>query len=541
MYRKIIKRLMRYQKALNGEGPNSIFHSMQDNPIGTYLVKSTGEFVWCSDECREILGIPAYASIQKWNIQEFYYDPNHRRELLEKMAKNGQKLTKEIIAMRRHGSEKTPIYVEDYCRIVRQGSDRGYFGTLQDVTKSVSYHKLFDELSAGVFRLGKQGEFLMLNPAIPKILGEPATEDLTGRLFLDFWFVAGDYVQFIEQLQKENELVHYDAKLQRRDKQPVHVTITAKVWRDGNDNFLGYEGTITDITTEHKIVRTFENFSTGYFETQGHNQAHHIKFCNSSFAKMLGYDAPENLHGHPILDCFYSEAGRQAVTAQVQRIYEQKEKSFCKLLVQMSRKDGTPLWVQLDCVLHLDKREQIMGYEGMLVNVDDYQKAQIELARQRKLIEQNQTELDHKQEELDQNKIKVDTTLKDMDKFIHKFIAPMMNVDSTAQQLMHMLHIRFKMEPKEKTLPDRQANAVVNSLTKLISEFKLANIQSPSLVELETKKNQLASRKRLYRDPSLCDLWIREINMDIYELMTSLIRKIEPIVQDQHPIMEDTL
>lgn len=540
MYRRIIQKLKRYQKVLNGQSPNSIAHSVKDNPIGTYLVKTDGQFVWCSDECRHILGIPGYATIQKWNLRDFYYDPNHRDEILNKMGGNAPKQVSETITMRRHGSA-TPIYVEDYCQKKQKGKEICYYGEIKDVTESFSYQKLFDELSAGVFRLGKEGEFLVLNRAVPKILGEPPSENLIRRRFFDFWFAAEAYQRFIDRLDLEQEVVNYRAKLQHRGKQPTYVTITAKVWRDGNDDFLGYEGTITDVTNEYKLVRAFEKFSTGYFETIGNGQEHHIYNCNTSFAKMLGYNSPKELLGYPILECFYAEADKEAVTAKVQLAYEQKPKSFQKLQVQIRQKNGTPLWVQLDCILRLDKREEITGYEGMLVNVDENQKAQIELAEQRKYIEQTQTELVQKQTELVQNKAKVDDIMKDMDQFIHKFIAPMMNVDSTAQQLMRMLDIRFKKAPEANMQTDQQANAVVYSLTKLINQFELANINSPLLAKLKTKKYQLATRKQLYRDSSLCDLWVREMNMDIYELISNLIRKIEPRIQDQYPIIEDTL
>lgn len=110
--------------------------SFLDLPIGVYVVSPDGQFISCNQPVRRMLGLPAEGQ-PKASLADFYADSRLRSELLQKAIaadEHGAFLEKEIIPLRVNGRE---IYVEDYCRPLRDPATReilGYAGCLVDVT-----------------------------------------------------------------------------------------------------------------------------------------------------------------------------------------------------------------------------------------------------------------------------------------------------------------------------------------------------------------------------------------------------------------------
>ena len=126
-----------------------------DLPIGVYVVAPDGQFLACNRPVRAMLNLPLEGDVYA-SIAQCYADPKTRDALLRKAAEaeaRGAHLEKEIIAFRVGGRT---IYVEDYCRPLRDPTTReiiGYVGCLVDVTPEHEAEKRESKLQKRVEEL----------------------------------------------------------------------------------------------------------------------------------------------------------------------------------------------------------------------------------------------------------------------------------------------------------------------------------------------------------------------------------------------------
>jgi len=83
-------------------------------PVGIYVVDSRGQFLYCNEICKHILGIKKRDDVTKLNMVDFYAHPEQRPQLIKKMEDAGGKLSQEIIEFKKLNSKNT-IFIEDNC------------------------------------------------------------------------------------------------------------------------------------------------------------------------------------------------------------------------------------------------------------------------------------------------------------------------------------------------------------------------------------------------------------------------------------------
>lgn len=106
------------------------------------------------------------------------------------------------------------------------------------------YRTLVDNLPLGVYRkeAGPEGSFVMVNPALVRMLGYHDEEELLGGSFKRiFWEEEEDFFQEEEFLQKE-------VCLSKKDGQPLWVLISSRPVKDALPGVSYYDGTIEDIS-----------------------------------------------------------------------------------------------------------------------------------------------------------------------------------------------------------------------------------------------------------------------------------------------------
>jgi signal transduction histidine kinase len=124
-------------------------------PIGVYFVAPDGRFFDCNRSVRQMLALPLDGPVAA-SIADFYASPSQRSQLLEKAAEveaRGGYLEKQLIHFRVKGHD---IYVENYCRSVRDPATNeivGYAGCIVDVTAEHEAEKREDELQHKVEEL----------------------------------------------------------------------------------------------------------------------------------------------------------------------------------------------------------------------------------------------------------------------------------------------------------------------------------------------------------------------------------------------------
>ncbi|MDZ7664501.1 MAG: PAS domain S-box protein [Desulfotignum sp.] len=126
-----------------------------------------------------------------------------------------------------------------------------------------SYQRLFTHAGCGVFISSKQGRFLDVNPALLKILGYQDKEEfLSLDLAHDVYLKPADREKYQRIIEKKGRVVDYDLQWRRRDGHVIDILLTSHVRYGTDDEVLGYEGIVVDVTerkkSENKIRETLD-------------------------------------------------------------------------------------------------------------------------------------------------------------------------------------------------------------------------------------------------------------------------------------------
>ena len=122
------------------------------------------------------------------------------------------------------------------------------------------YRGLFDNVVEGVYQVTLDGELLSANPALIEMLGYVSFESLksvglTGNLYVD----PEQRRELVSRLQRVGELVEAEYDLRRRDGSVITVSENARAIRGTDEEIVGFEGTITDVTERKRAeLRLFE-------------------------------------------------------------------------------------------------------------------------------------------------------------------------------------------------------------------------------------------------------------------------------------------
>ena len=111
------------------------------------------------------------------------------------------------------------------------------------------FRSLFESSTIGIYRTTPDGQILLANPTLVKMLGYSSFEKLAARnLEKDGFEPTYERKQFLEKLEKYGEVKGLEATWDRTDGTVIYIRESAKAIRDSNGKTLYYDGTVEDIT-----------------------------------------------------------------------------------------------------------------------------------------------------------------------------------------------------------------------------------------------------------------------------------------------------
>jgi PAS domain S-box-containing protein len=117
------------------------------------------------------------------------------------------------------------------------------------------YRGIFENAVEGIFQTTPEGRYLSANPALARIYGYDAPEELI-RAFTD---IAGQlYVdprrrgQFIRLLEENDTVADFESEVRRKDGSVVWISEKARAVRDAGGVLLYYEGSVEDVTARKR-------------------------------------------------------------------------------------------------------------------------------------------------------------------------------------------------------------------------------------------------------------------------------------------------
>ncbi|MGB9893622.1 MAG: PAS domain S-box protein, partial [Candidatus Saccharicenans sp.] len=144
------------------------------------------------------------------------------------------------------------------------GNITGIVGISRDITEKKlaeerlkeserDFRDLFENSTLGLYRTTPDGQILLANPTIVRMLGYNSFEELSKRNLEKEGEPGYDRKKFIEQVERNGEIRGLEAAWKRKDGTIIYVRESARAVRDDSGRTLYYEGTVEDIT-EKKLA-----------------------------------------------------------------------------------------------------------------------------------------------------------------------------------------------------------------------------------------------------------------------------------------------
>lgn len=170
------------------------------------------------------------------------------------------------------------------------------------------FRQVFEEVPAGIALIDLEGNLLRCNRHMRELLGYDDPAEVEGHAFAELTHpqdLSGNIVLFHELVTGHRERYQLIKRYLRKDGRPIWVRVTACLVRRSDGTPLVVVATVEDLSelrraederlaSENKFRTIFQSVPCGMAMVTPQGTLLEV---NSAFARMLGYDAPEDLIG----------------------------------------------------------------------------------------------------------------------------------------------------------------------------------------------------------------------------------------------------
>ncbi len=121
-------------------------------------------------------------------------------------------------------------------------------------TSEEKYRRLFEDSRDVIFITARDGRIIDINPRAAILFGYSIAE-LKQMNTRDLYVEPEQYLKFRQIIQERGSIRDFEAQFWRKDQSVRDCLITATLWRDDDDQIVGYQGIIRDITEQKQVEK----------------------------------------------------------------------------------------------------------------------------------------------------------------------------------------------------------------------------------------------------------------------------------------------
>ncbi|MGD0591142.1 MAG: PAS domain S-box protein [Bacteroidota bacterium] len=198
------------------------------------------------------------------SMNDFYADINDRYTIIVALQKTGSATDFEVRLKNRDGSFIL-CSISAKINFDAKGQPDKIIGSMHDITErkrveealqesELRFRSLYENATIGLYRTTPDGNILLANPALVKMLGYASFQKLAERnLEKEGFESSSQRKEFLEKIERGGEVIGYESKWIRQDGTAIFVLESARAIRDSHGKTLYYDGTVEDIT-ERKLL-----------------------------------------------------------------------------------------------------------------------------------------------------------------------------------------------------------------------------------------------------------------------------------------------
>ena len=373
--------------------PTELYAMIFDQfPLGISVIRPDGSLIYINPAFVQLTGYTLLDidKEKKW-FQKAYPDKECRRKALYVWVKyqTQQIITEKVFqVVCKDGQSKSiefnMITVEDgtVISILMDVTGRGEADELLR-EKEEQWRLLLDTMNEGFITFNALGVPVFINQRFCEMTGY-TQEELIGRpasAFLDAENLRIFQTEFSQR--SSGHLSPYEIVFRRKDGSPINFLVSPRPVYDRSGRFVGSIGTCMDVTERKAMEEALRQSEQRYFEladeyrnivenaTDGIYRsipAGRYLMANQAFARILGYDSPEELISA------VTDIGKQVYADPEVRMYYMPQlmaNGKGEFETELRRKDGELIWILNSVRVVRDDKGQIQHFEGIAKDISE--------------------------------------------------------------------------------------------------------------------------------------------------------------------------
>lgn len=343
---------------------------IEQTETAVILIDKDGETFFWNSAAEKLFGYKVKEVMGK-SIQIFHYSKD-----LEGTVKNAMRGQKSA-AFDTVAKHKSGVTFDINARIdtIRdgEGSIIGFSILAQDITDQKKaervlrsseerFKELFKNTLIGIYQTTPEGQILLANPALVRMLGFSSMAELSKRNLEKEGFAESvSRSDFKKRIERHGQIAGIETSWTKKDGTILHVRENATAVKDGKGNIVFYCGTIEDLSSNRKTYEELHE-SKIMFDALVNilpeavvmtDFKGSIVYLSQSTFEMLGLSNEKKILGKNIFDLILPEHGQKRVNFKNKILSEGIVKC---LKCRSQRKDGSSLFIELNSSIIKDSK-----------------------------------------------------------------------------------------------------------------------------------------------------------------------------------------